>query len=139
MTVVLVAWFRLATGSSEAPIRIAVMPFTGAIVRAQCDDLDETLVKILTTQHKPLFEVIGPTTTEHYKVRPSWFRQLVETLEIDYVVNSRESSRDSRARLYIEIIRASDGAHVWASYLDEFPTDKDPAETLAAAITEVAR
>lgn len=75
-------------------------------------------------------EVVGPTTTEGYVGR---LRELVADFGLDYVINARESNTDSRPRVLVEVIRARDGAHVWARYLDELPEGK-AAEVISAAV-----
>lgn len=135
------ASFRSRATEQLAPTRIAVMPFeppdpTGQL--APGNDMAESIVRILTGRLAEKGAVIGPTTTELYDGRPKRIRELIAELEIDYVVNGRESTGDAGPRVLVEIIRGSDGAHVWTSYLDELPAET-AAEAIAKAAAESAR
>lgn len=130
-------WAR-ATPSIR-PTRVAVMSFEprdGGSVIAANNDIAESLVEILTNDRSLLTEVIGPTTTRPYEERSKGIRQMISELDVDYVINTRESSGPAGRRLLIEIVRCRDGAHLWAKYLDELPADRTTAEVVAAAALE---
>jgi len=131
----LVVVLGLAARSGVAPVpqRIAVMPFEPVAADSALtpgNGLAEAIVSQLVARRGPPMEVIGPTTTEAYAGRLS---TLIADFHIDYVINGRESTGPAGPRVLVEIIRASDGAHVWVRYLDELPAS-EAAELIASAV-----
>ena len=99
-------------------IRIAIMPFqpedeantfTG-------NDIAFRLLEILTNRYPGQFEIIGPTTTLNYKQEE--IRKLVADFQIDVIINGKFSIPENKNRLLVEVIRSSDGAHVWVKAYD---------------------
>lgn len=133
---VLVVSFRLGAAPSTIPTRIGVMPFeptTPTSALEPGNELAESIVRRLSTDDA---EIVGPTTTASY-VGGS-LREMIAELDLDYLVNARETSTDGRERLLIEVIRARDGAHVWVRYLDELPAGSDVATIVAEATVKEA-
>ena len=102
-----------ALPNSPKKIRIAIMPF-------QPDDEDNAfagndiayqLVETLTNQFRSRFDIIGPTTTS--TIDPKKIFDFADEYRIDYFINDRFLKQENESRLLGELIRASDGAHVW--------------------------
>lgn len=113
---------RPGDGAMAAP-RIAVMPMQPASAldeRFAGNGLAESILEALMRPGLPPLEVIGPTTTVHYVHRARPLRDLIGDLDIDYVLNGRFSpDEEGRPRMLAEVVRATDGAHVWVkSYTD---------------------
>lgn len=137
IVVALVAWaaLRPAAVQPAAPLRVAVMPFeprAGGSALPPGNDLAETLVELLANRADGI-EVVGPTTTRRYEDRPEGLAELIGGFAVDYVVNARETVSDAGPRVLLEIIRSTDGAHVWVRFLDELPPG-EVAATIAGAV-----
>lgn len=99
----------------DEPIRVAVMSFESP---GAPNSIAEELVSTLTNHPDYLLEVIGPTTTQRYEGQPEGLSRLIQAYRIDVVLNGRYSEGNPPGRLLAEVIRASDGAHVWVRTFD---------------------
>lgn len=108
----------LLVESKEQPVRVAIMPFQPPAPSNAFagNDVAVQLVEALTNAQEQPYEVIGPTTTEAYS--DTSLRQLIQDFNIDYILNGRFTSTAGRNRLLAEVIRATDGAHVWVRYFE---------------------
>ncbi len=102
----------------EERVRVAIMPFQPA---AQSNafagnDVAVQLVEALTNADGQPYDVVGPTNTEAYS--NGALRQLIQDFHIDYILNGRFTNTAGRNRLLAEVIRATDGAHVWVRYFE---------------------
>jgi len=57
--------------------------------------------------------IVGPTTTSAYAGTDVGLRRLAADYGVDYILNGRELSANGPPRLLAELIRVSDGVHVW--------------------------
>jgi DNA-binding winged helix-turn-helix (wHTH) protein/TolB-like protein len=99
---------------AEAPkARIAIMPFVPQDVGNPFhgNDIAFSLLEYLNDHDGERFALIGPTTTVDFT--QGNFRQLIEQYSIDGVVNGKFLEREGEQRLLVEVIRTTDGAHVW--------------------------
>ncbi|MCB0632079.1 MAG: winged helix-turn-helix domain-containing protein [Saprospiraceae bacterium] len=104
---------------AQVPVRVAIMsfqPLTDSSAFAG-NDISLQLVERLTRGYPNIMEVIGPTTTDRYPSSGS-LENLVEDLDIDIILNGRFAPADPTDRLLAEVIRASDGAHIWVKYFE---------------------
>lgn len=108
----------LLVESKEQPVRVAIMPFQPAAPSHAFagNDVAVQLVEALANIDGQPYEVIGPTNTEAYS--DTLLRQLIQDFNIDYILNGRFTSTEGRNRLLAEVIRATDGAHVWVRYFE---------------------
>jgi TolB-like protein len=98
--------------SNERPrVRIAIMPFEASIA--------EWIVTELAAIGGDSVGVVGPTTTAVYGRSDGDFRRLAADYRIDYIVNARDLGADRGHGLLAELIRASDGVHVWVRPYDD--------------------
>lgn len=98
----------------EAPkVRIAIMPFVpqDAGNPFYGNDIAFNLLEYLNDHNGGQYALIGPTTTVDF-TRGN-FRQLIEQYSIDGVVNGKFLEREGEKKLLVEVIRTTDGAHVW--------------------------
>jgi DNA-binding winged helix-turn-helix (wHTH) protein/TolB-like protein len=93
------------SGRTTPPVRIAIMPFKASIA--------EWIVEDLANIAGDSVSVIGPTTTAAYSRSDTHLRRLAADYRIDYIINGRDIAADDGPALLAELIRASDGAHVW--------------------------
>ncbi len=98
--------FALSQSSrATPPVRIAIMPFKASIA--------EWILEDLATIAGDSVGVVGPTTTAAYTASDIALRRLAADYRIDYIINGRDIAADGGPVLLAELIRASDGAHVW--------------------------
>lgn len=108
----LLAFAHFAT-RPDAPIRIAVMSFESS---GESNSIAEELVARLSNQPDVSLEIIGPTTSVQFEGPPQDLSGLARAFDIDLIVNGRFSQSGPSGRVLAEVIRVSDGAHVWAEY-----------------------
>jgi TolB-like protein len=96
---------------SRPPVRIAIMPFESAIA--------EHILQNLSADAGDAVALVGPTTTAAYAGSDTALRQLAADYQVDYVINARPLGPGGRARVLAELIRVSDGAHVWVRPYDD--------------------
>jgi DNA-binding winged helix-turn-helix (wHTH) protein/TolB-like protein len=106
LVAVVVGALFVSQSNRETPrVRIAIMPFEASIA--------EWIVAELATLGGDSVGVVGPTTTAVYGRSDVDFRRLAADYRIDYIVNARDVGTDRGPGLLAELIRVSDGAHVW--------------------------
>lgn len=98
--------FYSFTGSSDASpsVRIAIMPFEPPIAEWVLEDLSQVPGQSAG--------IIGPATTSAY-VGSDGLRRLAADYRVDYIVNGRHMDANGKTHLLVEMIRVSDGVHVW--------------------------
>ena len=128
-------WFRYHQETKPAPttlpvLRIAVLPFQtpDSSLTVWSSSIALGLVEILTNQVGTNHQVIGPTTTISYL--PDHLPELIKDYDIDFVINGRFITRDETSGVLAEVIRATDGAHVWV----RFYTPETTVDTAVAQI-----
>lgn len=136
--------------SRPAPaLRLAIMTFepgpnafAGADVTAPAgaranNGIAETLVDTLTRESESRWEVIGPTSTQAFATDDS-LQPLIKEFRIDYLLNGRFILRAGAPRLLGEVIRATDGAHVWTQLFAPEASETDIAAAMLAGWRETA-
>ena len=91
-------------------LRIGIMPFE---LQEAPNGIAETVLEELTTALDGRAEIVGPTSTTPYGHRDASMRNLAADYDLDYIVNGRFLDDERGKRMLAELIRASDGAHVW--------------------------
>ena len=103
---VIVGAFLVSQANRETPrVRIAIMPFEASIA--------EWIVAEVATTGGDSVGVVGPTTTAVYGRSSADLRRLAADYRIDYIVNARDLGAGRGPGLLAELIRVSDGVHVW--------------------------
>ena len=98
----------------EAPkVRVAIMPFApqDAGNPFYGNDIAFNLLEYLNDHDGARYALIGPTTTVDFT--KGNLRQLINQYQIDGLVNGKFLEREGTQRLLVEVIRTTDGAHVW--------------------------
>jgi DNA-binding winged helix-turn-helix (wHTH) protein len=129
-----------AADPAADPVRVAIMPFAldgplPGTPLAPDEDPRRVAAELLATLPGRLAGragVIGPTTTEAYAGRPDPVAVLAAERAVTYVVNGRLLATSEGPRLLVEVIRTSDGVHVWVR---RWALDA-PAEAIAADVAE---
>jgi DNA-binding winged helix-turn-helix (wHTH) protein/TolB-like protein len=104
------------------PIRIAIMPFEPPPGRADLSgwrNVAEWILEDLTAVAGKSAGVVGPTTTSAYDGSDASLPQLAADLDIHFIVNARFLHAQGASRVLAELIRVSDGAHVWVRAYDD--------------------
>jgi len=101
-----------ARSTTGAPlVRIAIMPFEPPI--------SEWVLDRLSQLAGDSAGIVGPTTTSAYAASDDGLRRLAADYRVDYIVNGRPVEADGKALLLVEVIRVSDGVHVWVRRYDD--------------------
>ncbi|HEY6615506.1 MAG TPA: winged helix-turn-helix domain-containing protein [Vicinamibacterales bacterium] len=109
---VVVGAFLVSRSNRETPrLRIAIMPFEASI--------SEWIVAELAAIGGDSVGVVGPTTTAVYGRSNADLRRLAADYRIDYIVNARDLGADRGPGFLAELIRVSDGVHVWVRPYDD--------------------
>jgi len=111
--IVPIAIVAVATGffyttrfAQESPrVRIAIMPFQVPIA--------ESILEDLSAIGGTSVGIVGPTTTSAYAASDDGLRRLAADYRVDYIVNGRSLGTAAQPRMLAELIRVSDGVHVW--------------------------
>jgi DNA-binding winged helix-turn-helix (wHTH) protein/TolB-like protein len=129
------AWMNLGAGGR--PIRLAILPFdppAGFAFDVGTGPVADLLLARLAAPGDSPFSVVGPTTTAAYSPDAAGLRQLVSELDIDYFVNPRFLVTDEGPLMLAELIRATDGAHVWVGSFREFDRIDEMADAIADGV-----
>jgi DNA-binding winged helix-turn-helix (wHTH) protein/TolB-like protein len=96
---------------TPAPIRIGIMPFQAP--GQPPTGIAEAVLEQLMAAAGPAAEIVGPTTTAAYTGPDANMHRLAEEHDLEFIVNGRFINDAHSSRMLAELIRASDGAHVW--------------------------
>lgn len=124
---------RAGNPESAHRIRVAVMSFRPREPADPVRTVAERLVIRLTGITESPYEVIGPSTTEPFEHSADGLSRLVDELEVDFILNGRFVP-DSSGFVLAEIIRGTDGVHLWAKYLDLSRPDSVLADAIEHAL-----
>lgn len=135
------AIWGLATHSTPPPPpRIAVMaftppsdlPLTGLSGVEATERIGEEILVRLTQAAGARAQILGPRTTGAYDSSPASLQRMADDHDLDYFINPRFLPDEPTPRMLIELIRASDGAHIWV----ESFADLTPWQEIAAMAVE---
>ncbi|MFT5233579.1 MAG: DNA-binding winged helix-turn-helix (wHTH) protein/TolB-like protein [Candidatus Krumholzibacteriia bacterium] len=108
--------------SIQPPIPIAIMPMnysTDENISQSTKALAMHLVADLTKDIR--LSVVGPTTTVQFSNEIELMKTTAG-ISVTYIINGRFVQQDEDVRLLAELIRTSDGAHIWTHWF-ELPLD----------------
>jgi DNA-binding winged helix-turn-helix (wHTH) protein/TolB-like protein len=131
------AWFP-----QRAPLtRIAIMPFEAPIAEWVLDHLSQLADQSVG--------IVGPTTTSAYSGSEDGLRRLAADYRVDYIVNGRKveaagdtgsaSAKASADLLLVEVIRVSDGVHVWVRRYDDLADRRRIGEDISRHVASVLK
>lgn len=107
---------------SKPAIRIGIMPFRPPDDTSWPGDVSpiaEWILEDLTARMGSDVGIVGPTTTSAYQESDVTMDRLADEYGLDYLVNGRFIVTEDGARMFAELIRVSDGAHVWVHPYDD--------------------
>ena len=139
----LAVWLVLGSGARSAasvPV-IAIMPFvppSAAADLAGGTPLADRILAQLASGAGARLRIVGPTTTRTFVGSAASVGELATEYELDYIVNGRFIDDERGRRMLAELIRTSDGAHVWVeAYPDTDDADRIGAEIAAAVLARL--
>jgi DNA-binding winged helix-turn-helix (wHTH) protein/TolB-like protein len=131
LTIATAAWYSRGLPARATPIRIAIMAFEAPVA--------ESALESLSTIAGDTVEIVGPTTTSAYRGSGADIRRLAADYRVDFVLNGRPLGAGAESRLLAELIRVSDGTHVWVrpyeDLADRRRVGREIAREVARALT----
>jgi DNA-binding winged helix-turn-helix (wHTH) protein/TolB-like protein len=122
--------YGIAGSSDGSPaVRIAIMPFEPPIAEWVLEDLSQAAGQSAG--------IIGPATTSAYAGSDDGLRRLAADYRVDYIVNGRHVDRNGNTHLLVEVIRVSDGVHVWVRPYDDLADGRRIGEQISRNVTRV--
>jgi len=125
--------------SQERPLRIAIMPFrpppewSGA---AKTAPIAEWILLELDRIARKRAELVGPTTTIGYGGMQDSLRRLAADYRVEFIVNGRFLDDEGGPRMLAELIRTSDGAHVWVRAYQELGAGQRIGTEIARGVAQ---
>jgi len=125
---------------------IAVLPFVDMSEKQDqeyfSDGLSEELIDRLT--HAPDLRVISRTSSFYFKGKQATIGDIAKTLGVSHVLEGSVRKAGRKLRITAQLIRASDGSHLWSqtydrSLADVFKVQDEIAGTVAQALKVALR
>ena len=109
------------------PLRVGVMTFVPPLEwpEAEFPTVAEWVLEELASIPTDRLQVIGPATTVDYELPERTLRDLAADYDLDYIVNGRFLSDSDPPSMLAELIRTSDGAHIWVKRYEAFESEKE--------------
>lgn len=133
------------SASSEAVrASVAVLPFVSMSSGQDdvyfADGLTEEILNSLTAL--PELLVTARTSSFHFKGKNIPIPEIAQTLGVDHVVEGSVRRANDRVRITVQLIRASDGFHMWSAAYDRtledvFAVQQDIASNIATTLDVV--
>jgi TolB-like protein/Tfp pilus assembly protein PilF len=116
---------RSATTSAGRQVAVAVLPFVDMSPRRDqeyfCDGVAEEILTALARIEG--LRVIARTSTFAFKGRAADVRAVGKALDVDVVLEGSVRRAGERLRITAQLVRTTDGSHVWAERYDREATD----------------
>jgi len=110
------AWRLRGSASEPDELRVAIMAFGSSSAPApEAERIGEQVLADLANR-RPDAAIVGPRTTEPLRARGLSLPEIAATLDVAYVLNARHLDAEPPGApplLLVELIRTSDGKHVW--------------------------
>jgi DNA-binding winged helix-turn-helix (wHTH) protein/TolB-like protein len=129
LAAVSVAAFFYGQARQGEPVRIAIMPFEPPIA--------ESVLAELSQLAGDSVGIVGPTTTTAYAGSDADFRRLAREYRLDYIVNGRPLRPEAAYRLLVEVIRVSDGVHVWVGRYADLADSRSIGREISQEVVRV--
>jgi pentatricopeptide repeat protein len=144
--VALIGWQQMAPGSagpsraiagSSTGASVAVLPFIDLSAAGDqeffSDGISEEILNVLV--RIPGLGVAGRTSSFAFKGRNEDLREIGEALGVNHVLEGSVRRSGSRLRITAQLIRSSDGFHIWSETYDREIADIfDIQDEIAAAV-----
>ena len=120
---------RAATGAPR--VRVGIMPFESRIA--------EQILQDLSALAGSDAGLVGPTTTSAYAQGDAGVRRLAADYRLDYVINARPLASAGGGRVLAELIRVSDGVHVWVRPYEDLSDGRRIGQEISANVARVLK
>ena len=110
-------------------VRIAIMPLQAPIA--------EWILQDLSAIAGNAVGIVGPTTTSAYARSDVGLRRLAVDYSVDYILNWRDLSANGPPRLLAELIRVSDGVHVWVRPYEDLSDGRSIGQEISREVARV--
>jgi TolB-like protein len=116
----------LATATAMIPDKsVAVLPFVDMSEKHDqeyfADGLTEELIDRLA--QSPDLKVIARTSSFHYKGRNDDVREIATALGVRHLLEGSVRKSGRQLRVTVQLLRASDGSHIWSDTYDQMAQD----------------
>jgi DNA-binding winged helix-turn-helix (wHTH) protein/TolB-like protein len=134
LTIVIVAAIALSSyyvrpGAGSPRVRLAIMPLQAPIA--------EWVLQDLSAIGGDSLGIVGPTTTSAYAGSDAGLQRLSADYGVDYILNGRDLSSNGRPRLLAELIRVSDGVHVWVRPYEDLSDGRRIGQEISRHVARV--
>ncbi len=129
---------RDAAVEPTTPVLVAIMPLAPTASEAGEADISAVateLVGILGNDDR--YGVIGPSTTGQF-APGTFLSEVNDSLGVDYIINARYRTEEGEARVLLEIVRTSDGVHVWTKWFEADGATEAIAPEIASELAGIA-
>jgi DNA-binding winged helix-turn-helix (wHTH) protein/TolB-like protein len=129
-------WILTGNRGSGADPKVAVLPLVSAggapawMGAANQRATDQLLLQLATADSGRL-GVVGPVTTARFAADPRPHPEIGRELGVDYVLSGGVQADDST--LFVQVVRVSDGVHVYVFRKRAFGVDPDSLAAAAAS------
>jgi DNA-binding winged helix-turn-helix (wHTH) protein/TolB-like protein len=121
--------YYVRPGAGSPRVRIAIMPIQAPIA--------EWILQDLSTIAGDSLGIVGPTTTSAYAGSDAGLQRFVADYGVDYILNGRDLSATGRPRLLAELIRVSDGVHVWVRPYEDLSDGRRIGQEISRNVARV--
>jgi DNA-binding winged helix-turn-helix (wHTH) protein/TolB-like protein len=121
--------YYVRPGARSPRVRIAIMPLQAPIA--------EWVLQDLSAIGGDAVGIVGPTTTSAYAGSDVSLRRLATDYRVDYILNGRDLSANGRPRLLAELIRVSDGVHVWVRPYEDLSDGRRIGKEISGHVARV--
>ena len=129
VAVAVASYYAMRLKPETPRVRIAIMPLQSSIAEWVLDDL--------STIAGDSAGIVGPTTTSAYAGSDLDLRRLAADYRIDYIVNGRDLKAGGGPHMLAELIRVSDGVHVWVRPYDDLSDSRRVGQEISRHVARV--
>jgi len=131
-------WLVSRRGDRPARLRIAILPFADPTMSPglalRCRQLEARVLADFTSRSRGFADVVGPRTTGPLVEEGADLRRIASALGAHHIVNARFIGEAPRSEILFELIRSSDGAHVYARRVSDLVSVDAVAETITSGM-----
>lgn len=137
----LIAAFSIGTAQhrQDDPIPLAIMAFKPPAESTLTDIANVATLLLAEFGGDPAYSVIGPSTTIRFASSDEPLVGAIRELDVRYIINGRFIRRDDRDQVLVELVRTSDGAHIWVQLYDDTHSAAAIAEQVSIHVRDVLR
>ncbi len=121
--------YYVRPGARSPRVRIAIMPLQAPIA--------EWILQDLSALAGNTVGIVGPTTTIAYAGSDVGLRRLATDYGVDYILNGRDLSANGPPHLLAELIRVSDGVHVWVRPYEDLSDGRRIGQEISRQVARV--